>query len=82
LPCQRWQVLAVAEWALVVAAVAAATQAVAAVPGALPVAALALRQLSTAVAFEEHPLSEVHTLPAEVLSDQLSHLESIMVVLA
>jgi hypothetical protein len=84
LPCQRWQDLAVAEWDLVAEAVAAATLVVAAVPAVLLVAALALHQLSTAVAFEEHRLSAAaaHTLPAEVLADQLSHLDSIMVVIA
>jgi hypothetical protein len=63
-------------------AVAAATLAVAAVSGALLVAALAPRQPSTVVAFEEHQLSGVHTLAAEVLADQVPHLDSIMVVLA
>jgi hypothetical protein len=57
LPCQRWQGLAAAEWALV----EAATLAVAAVSVALLVAALARRQLSTGEAFEEHRLSGVHT---------------------
>jgi len=75
--CQLQQVLAAAESGLVVAA----TLAVAAGPGALLVAVLAPRRLSTA-AFEQHRLSGVHTLPAEVLADQVSHLDSIMVILA
>jgi len=82
LPCQRWQGLAVAEWALVVEAVAAATLVVAAVSVALLVAALARRQLSTGEAFEEHQSPGEHTLPAEMLADQVPHLDSIMVVLA
>jgi hypothetical protein len=78
--CQLRQVLAAAESGLVVAA----TLAVAAAPVALLVAALAPRQLSTVVAFEEHRLSAAAagTLPAEVLADQVSHLDSIMVVIA
>jgi hypothetical protein len=50
---------------------AAATSAVAAVSGALLVAAPAPRQPFTVVAFEEHRLSVamVHTLPAEVSAD-------------
>ena len=61
---QRGQVLAAAEAVLL----AAATLAVAAASGVLVVAALALRQLFTVVAFEEHRLSVAtgHTLPAEV----------------
>ena len=47
----------------------------------LLVAALAPRQASTAAAFEQHRLSAVHTLPAEVSADQVSHLDSIMVVI-
>ena len=64
--------------------VAAATLAVAAVSGALLVAALARRRLSTGEAFEEHRPSAAaaHTSPAEVLADQVSHLDSIMVVIA
>ena len=60
-----------------------AVLAVAAVLAALPVAALARRQLSTGEAFEEHRPSAAaaHTSPAEVLADQVSHLDSIMVVL-
>ena len=63
--------------------VAAATLAVAAVSGALLVAALARRRLSTGEAFEEHRPSAAaaHTSPAEVLADQVSHLDSIMVVI-
>jgi hypothetical protein len=76
LPCQLQQVLAAAE------AVVAATWVAAAVSGALLVGALALRQPSTVAAFEQHRLSGVRTLPAEVLVDQASHLDSIMVVLA
>jgi hypothetical protein len=77
LPNQHGQVLAEA-------AVAAATLAVAAASVALLVAALAPRQLSTVVAFQEHRLSAAaaDTLPAEVLADQVSHLDSIMVVIA
>jgi hypothetical protein len=61
----------VAEWALVLEAVAAATLVVAAVPVALLVAALARPQLSTEEAFEEHRLSVAteHTLLGEVLAD-------------
>jgi hypothetical protein len=73
LPNQHGQVLA--------EVVAAATLAVAAVSAALLVAALAPRQPSTVAALELHRLSAVHTLPAEVLADQVSHLDSIMVVL-
>ena len=62
--------------------VEAATLAVAAVPGALLVEGLAPRQLSTVAAFEQHRLSRVHTIPAEVSADQVSHLDRIMVVLA
>jgi len=62
--------------------VEAATLAVAAVPGALLGAALAPRQPSTVAAFEQHRLSGVHTIPAEALADQVSHLDRIMVVLA
>jgi len=59
-----------------------ATLAVAAVSAASLVGALALRQPSTVAAFEQHRLSGVHTLPAEVLADQVSHLDPIMVLLA
>ena len=62
--------------------VEAATLAVAAVPGALLVEALAPRQLSTVAAFEQHQLSRAHIIPAEVSADQVSHLDRIMVVLA
>ena len=61
---------------------AAATLAVAAVSADLLVAALAPRRVSTAAAFEQHRLSEGHTLPVEVSADQVSHLDSIMVVIA
>jgi hypothetical protein len=83
--CQLWQDLTVAVGDLVAAALlVVATLAVAAVPAVLLVAALALHQLSTAVVFEEHQLSVAagHTLPAEVLADQVPHLASIMVALA
>jgi hypothetical protein len=76
--CPLWQVLAVAEEDLVVAATLVV---VADVSVALLVAALVRRQLSTEEAFEEHRLSRVHTLPAEVLADQVPHLDSIMVVI-
>jgi len=49
---------------------------------ALLVVVLAPRLVSTVAAFEQHRLSGVHTLPAEVLADQVSHLDSIMVVIA
>ena len=75
LPNQHGQVLAEAS-------VAAATLAVAAVSADLLVAALAPRQPSTVAAFEQHRLSAVHTLPAEVLADQVSRLDPTMVVLA
>ena len=61
---------------------AAATLAVAAVSADLLVAAPAPRRVSTAAAFEQHRLSEGHTLPVEVSADQVSHLGFIMVVLA
>jgi hypothetical protein len=77
--CQLQQVLAAAA-----VLVATATLAGAAVLGALLVAALARRQLSMREAFEEHRHSAaaVHTLPAEVLADQVPHLDSIMVAIA
>ena len=56
--------------------------AVALVVAAISVAALAPHQPSTAVGFEEHQSPGVDTLPAEVLVDQVSHLDSIMVVIA
>jgi hypothetical protein len=61
----------------------AGTLAVVAVSAALLVAALARRQLSTGEAFEERRPSAAaaHTSLAEVLADQVSHLDSIMVVL-
>jgi hypothetical protein len=64
--CQLWQVLAVVE-----ALLAAVTLVVAVGSGALLVAALGPRQLSTVGAFEQHRLSVavVHTLPAEVSAD-------------
>jgi hypothetical protein len=62
--------------------VVAATLAVAAVPGALLVGVPAPPQVSTAAAFEEHRLSEGHTLPVEVAADQPSHPAPIMVALA
>ena len=62
--------------------VAAATLAVAAVPGALLAEDLAPRQLSTVAAFEQHQLSGGHIIPAEVSADQVSHLDRITVVLA
>jgi hypothetical protein len=63
--CPLWQVLAVAEEDLVAAAVSVALVVVAAVSVALLVGALAARPRSTGVAFAEHLLSGVHTLPAE-----------------
>jgi hypothetical protein len=80
--CQLWQVLVVAELALVVEASAAVILAVAAAAVALLVAALGPHQLSTAVAFEEHQSPGVHTLPGEVLADQMPDLGSIMVAIA
>jgi len=77
--CQLQQVLAAAVSVLVVEA---ATLAVAAVQGALLAEALAPRQVSTVAAFEQHQLSGVHIIPAEVSADQVSHLDRIMVVLA
>jgi hypothetical protein len=62
--------------------VEAATLAEAAGPGALLAEALAPRQLSTVAAFEQHRLSGVHIIPAEVWADQVSHLDRIMVVIA
>jgi hypothetical protein len=52
------------------------------VVAAISAAALAPRRPSTVAAFEEHQSPGVHTLPAEVLADQVSHLDRIMVVLA
>jgi hypothetical protein len=72
---QLQQVLAAAE------AVVAATSVAAGVSGALLVGALALRQPSTVAAFEQDRLSQVRTLP-EVLVDQASHRDSMMVVVA
>jgi hypothetical protein len=64
--------------------VVAVTLAVAAVLVALLVEALARRQPSTVAAFGQHRLSVVaaHTLPAEVLADQVPLLDSIMAVIA
>ena len=44
-------------------------------------AAIARRQRSTVVAFEQHRLfiAMVHTLPGEILADQAAHQVSIMV---
>ena len=56
--------------------------AVALVVAANSVAALEPRQPSTVVAFELHQLFEAHTSRAEVLADQVLHLDSIMVVIA
>jgi hypothetical protein len=52
------------------------------VGAAISVAALAPRQPSAVAAFEQHQLSGVHIIPAEVSADQVSHLDRIMVVLA
>jgi hypothetical protein len=78
---QRGQVLAEAEAVLVAAAtlaVAADTLVAAGVSGALLVAALGLRQLSTVAAFEEHQLFGGHTLAAEVSAHRVPRLDSIM----
>ena len=56
--------------------------AVALVVAAISVEALAPRQPYTAVAFEEHQSPVEHTLPAEMLADQVPHLDSIMAVIA
>jgi hypothetical protein len=56
--------------------------AVALVVAAIPAAALAPRQPYTAVVFEEHQLPGGHTLPVEVLADQVPDLDSIMVAIA
>lgn len=56
--------------------------AVALVVAAISVEALAPRQPYTAVAFEEHQSPGEHTLPGEALADQMSDLDSIMVVIA
>ena len=68
----------------VLVAVAVATLAPAAASGALLAAAPVLRQLPTAVAFDQRRLSvaAVHTIPAEVSLDQVPRLDSIMVVIA
>ena len=60
----------------------AVTLAVAAVSVALLVEALARRQPSAVAAFAELRVSGVPILPAEVLADQVPHLDSIMVVIA
>jgi hypothetical protein len=77
--CQLGQVLAGVEADFTAEVLLAA---VALVVAAISAVALALRQPSTAVAFEEHQSPGVHTLPAEVLADQVPHLDSIMVVIA
>ena len=56
--------------------------AVALVVAAISAAALAPRQASMVVAFEQHRLSAVHTLPAEALAGQVPDPGSIMVVIA
>jgi len=81
---QHGQVLGEAE--------AAATLAVAGMSEALLAAALALRQASAVAAFAEHQLSRVaafaehrlsgaHTLTAELLADQVPHLDFTMAAL-
>ena len=77
--CQLGQVLAGVEADFTAEVLLAA---VALVVAAISVAALAPRQPFTAVVFEEHQSAGVHTLPAEVLADQVPHLDSIMVVIA
>jgi hypothetical protein len=62
--------------------VVAVTLAVAAVSVASLVEALAPRQLSTVAAFGRRRLSGARTLAAEASTDQVSHLDSIMVVIA
>jgi hypothetical protein len=52
------------------------------VVAAISAAALAPRRPSTVAAFEEHQSPGVHTLPAEVLADQVPHLDFIMAALA
>jgi len=78
LPNQHGQVEAEA----VVAVAVTLAVAVVTLAAALLEAALAPRQPSTVAAFELHRLSAAHTSPAEVLAGQLSHLDSIMVVIA
>jgi hypothetical protein len=68
--------------AVVATSVAVVATSAAGVSGALLEAALGLRQLSTVAAFEEHRLSRVHTLAAEVSADQVLHLDSIMEAVA
>jgi hypothetical protein len=82
--CQVWQGLAGVEVAGVGADFTAEVllAAVALVVAAISAAVLAPRQPSTAVAFEEHQSPGVHILPAEMLADQVPHLDSIMVVIA
>ena len=77
--CQLGQVLAGVEADFTAEVLLAA---VALVVAAIPVEALAPRQPYTAVAFEEHPLPGVHTLPAEALAGPLPDPGSIMVVIA
>jgi hypothetical protein len=80
---QHGQVLAVAE-AVLVAVDTLAAVAVAAVSAASPAAALALRQLSTVVAFEQRQpsVATVHTLPVEVSADYIAPGPSTTVVIA
>ena len=78
--CQLGRVLAGVEAADFTAEVLLAVVALAV--AAISAAALAPRQASMVVAFEQHRLSAVHTLPAEALADQVPHLDSIMVVIA
>jgi hypothetical protein len=77
--CQLGQVLAGVEADFTAEVLLAA---VALVVAAISVAALAPRQLSTAVVFEEHQSPGVHTSRVEVVADQVPHLDSIMVAIA
>jgi hypothetical protein len=71
-----------AEAALAAAATLAAAGVVAALlAAALLAGALVRRQPFTVAAFAQRQPSGVHTLPAEVLADQVPHLDSIMAVL-
>jgi hypothetical protein len=75
LPNQHGQILAALQAEVLLAAVDLEVAAGSAV-------ALAQRQLTRVAEFDQHPLSGVRTLPAEVSADQVQHLDSITVVIA
>jgi len=79
LPCQLLLVLATVD---VVSVAEALLVAVALEVAATSAVALAQRRLSRVAEFDQRPLSGVRTLPVEVLTDQVPHLDSITVVIA